>query len=349
MGDIHPQKAPGSDGMLGLFYRNYWPRIGDEVTKVDPRQCYHWVRKPSLYENKEIREWKENDIKAGYVKGVRSRLSCLIQAAQRAGSIHGIRFGRDGVKVSHLFFANDSFVFLDGNEEECDTMSQILHRYSRLSGQQINLEKSEVSIESRISNQMGQNLASRLGVTLVAQHTKYLGLPSFIGKRKKEVFEIIKDKVWNKLKSWKSTMFSQAGEEILIKAVIQAIPSYSMSCYRLPKKLIQSLHSLAANFWWGDTKDNKKIHWGTWAKLCKPKEEGGLGFRSLTEFNQALLAKQGPNALRELRVFGKELLGVAKSLKKEPVGELEMEEPSEFGKTSGSPAQMEPSWIVVRD
>ncbi|KAF4370557.1 hypothetical protein F8388_020143 [Cannabis sativa] len=27
MGDIHPQKAPGSDGMPGLFYRNYWPRI----------------------------------------------------------------------------------------------------------------------------------------------------------------------------------------------------------------------------------------------------------------------------------------------------------------------------------
>uniref|UniRef100_A0A803PLN3 Reverse transcriptase domain-containing protein n=1 Tax=Cannabis sativa TaxID=3483 RepID=A0A803PLN3_CANSA len=220
-------------------------------------------------------------------------LSCLIHNAERAGDINGVQFGKNRVKVSHLFFADDSFVFLNAKDTECDTMKLILQRYSTLSGQQINLDKSEVCMGKRISSAQGQNFATRLGVRLVSHHAKYLGLPSFVGRRKKEVFEIIKDKVWNKLKGWKASMFSQAGHEVLIKAVVQAIPSYAMSCFRLPKKLIKNLHSLAANFWWGDTKDNKKFHWCTWDKLCKPKEEGGLGFWSLNEFNQALLAKQG--------------------------------------------------------
>uniref|UniRef100_A0A803QCP7 Reverse transcriptase n=1 Tax=Cannabis sativa TaxID=3483 RepID=A0A803QCP7_CANSA len=183
------------------------------------------------------------------------------------------------------------FVFLNAKENGCDTMKLILQRYSRLLGQQINLEKSEVCMGKTITAAQGHVLANRLGVRLVSNHAKYLGLPSFVGRRKKEVFEVIKDKVWNKLKGWKASMFSQAGREILIKAIVQAIPSYTMSCFRLPKKLIKKLHTLAANFWWGDTKENKKLHWGSWDKLCKPKEQGGLGFRSLTEFNQAYLAK----------------------------------------------------------
>ncbi|KAL5551866.1 hypothetical protein UlMin_002042 [Ulmus minor] len=49
---------------------------------------------------------------------------------------------------------------------------------------------------------------------------------------------------------------------------------------------------LISRFWWGSNKGKKKIHWAKWDKLCRPIENGGLGFHDLACFNRALLAKQ---------------------------------------------------------
>jgi hypothetical protein len=46
------------------------------------------------------------------------------------------------------------------------------------------------------------------------------------------------------------------------------------------------------DFWWNDDKDRRHIHWTSWDNLTKRKSQGGMGFKDLKLFNQALLARQ---------------------------------------------------------
>jgi len=78
----------------------------------------------------------------------------------------------------------------------------------------------------------------------------------------------------------------------MIKSVAGALPTYIMSCFRLPKTITSKLSSALAKFWWSANGDSRGMHWMTWNKLCISKSKGGLGFWNVDDFNLALLAKQ---------------------------------------------------------
>ena len=86
-------------------------------------------------------------------------------------------------------------------------------------------------------------------------------------------------------------MLSMGGREILIKAVAQVIPTYTMSCFQLTKGLCGDLEGMMRRFWWGQRQQKSKIAWVSWKKMCKSKLKGGMGFQNLQAFNLAMLAK----------------------------------------------------------
>ena len=108
--------------------------------------------------------------------------------------------------------------------------------------------KTSLFFSSNTPNATQEEIKRRFGAQVVKQHEKYLGLPLLVGRKKRNTFNEIKEKLCKKLTGWKEKMLSKAGKEVLIKAVAQAIPSYTMSCFKLPDALCDELTSMIRNF-----------------------------------------------------------------------------------------------------
>ena len=66
---------------------------------------------------------------------------------------------------------------------------------------------------------------------------KYLGLPAHVGADKSDCFKFLIERIVKKISGWKEKLLSAGGKEILLKIVIQAIPTYAMSVFKIPKKM----------------------------------------------------------------------------------------------------------------
>ena len=141
-----------------------------------------------------------------------------------------------------------------------------------------NRDKSSVYFSPNTAEPVRWMLKAVLNISVEAFNERYLGLPTAVGRITSETFEYLRERIRSKLQGGTERLISCAGREVRLKAVAQAIPTHSMSCFKLTKKVCKGFSSIMARYWWSSSIECRSLHWIDWPSLAKPKVAGGWVF-----------------------------------------------------------------------
>ena len=190
------------------------------------------------------------------------------------------------LKISHLMFADDVMIFFGGDSSSLHGINETLEDYAGWSGLQMNKEKTNL-FHAGLSQFESASLTS-YGFTPGSIPIRYLGLPLMSRKLKMAEYAPLIDKITSKFNAWAVLSLSFAGRIQLISTVISGLVNFWTSAFILPLGCIRKIESLCSRFLWSGKIDAKGLTKVSWAKVCLPKEEGGLGLKRFAAWNRTL-------------------------------------------------------------
>lgn len=218
-------------------------------------------------------------------------LDALLKQEIEATRISPLRVCPQAPGISHLLFAGDTLLFFRANAVEAAHVRAVLERYAAATDQIVNPNKCSIMFGPSCSEVNKQEVMHTLKVVNASFEEKYLGFPTPNGRLSKGKLKSVQQQLTKRIIQWGELM-SQAGREVLIKAVAQALPTFLMSIFKFPRSTCDDLARMIRSYWWGAYRGKRKTHWKAWDHLLQPKAAGGMGFKDFRMFNQALLARQ---------------------------------------------------------
>ncbi|XP_050236784.1 uncharacterized protein LOC126686679 [Mercurialis annua] len=189
--------------------------------------------------------------------------SSMLRKGEMDGRLSGGRVCRGGPTINHLFFTDDSILFDKANVREIRYIKDFINKFERASVQMVNFDKFGMFFSSGTNRNNRVAIGNTPEVREVRYFQMYLGMPTMVGRSRKPIFAFLWDRIHKRMDGWKENYLSKTGREVLIKSIVQAIPTYIMSCFALPISFFNDLQSSMARFYWSSVEDKRKILWIT--------------------------------------------------------------------------------------
>ncbi|XP_019191194.1 PREDICTED: uncharacterized protein LOC109185694 [Ipomoea nil] len=193
--------------------------------------------------------------------------------------------------INHLAFADDMVIFTSGKNGGIQEIMEVLETYEKQSGQLINKQKSAFYVHPRAPDENIERIRDISGCQHKNFPFTYLGCPIYEGRKRVEMFNGLMERIAERCKGWHARVLSQGGKAVLIKTILQAMPTHICYAINPPKAIIKHIEKLFSDFFWGKREDKNKYHWGSWKTLARPTKEGGVGFLKMQELVDAASAK----------------------------------------------------------
>ena len=186
-------------------------------------------------------------------------LTGLMREAQEKNLFEGFKVGRNE-DINLLQYANNTIFFGKTSLENVKAIKVMLRSFELVSSLRINFAKSKFGAIG-MSHRWIQSVANYLSCRLLSVPFSYLGIPIGVwaNPRHSKSWDPIVQRCERKLSKWNQRYISFGGRVSLIKPVLNSIPIFFFSFFRVPKKLAKRLVTLQQWFLWEGKSNQQKV------------------------------------------------------------------------------------------
>jgi len=185
-------------------------------------------------------------------------------------------------KLSHLFFADDVLLFSEATLASVGLLKSGIDSFSSWSGLVPNLNKSEVFLSGGSSG-LRNDILNMLGFQVGSLPFRYLGVPVISARLGKADCITLVNAITARIQSWTHRFLSFAGRVQLVKSVLYSVQVFWASVFFLPCAVLDRIEKILRQFLWKGPNMGPGGAKVAWSDVCLPREEGGLGIRTLRE------------------------------------------------------------------
>ncbi|XP_074306170.1 uncharacterized protein LOC141641407 [Silene latifolia] len=189
------------------------------------------------------------------------------------------------LKLTHLIFADDLILFVRGDLPSVQGAVHLLNLFTNWSGLRANISKTEIYFGG-VSSAVKALILQHTGFTEGSFPFRYLRIPLNSCRNSTEVYGTLVTKIQNSLLHW-----SKPGRVQILNSVIFGITNFWCASALLPKAILKRIIKICKDFFLHVDEGCRKQVFHSWAAVCRPAQEGGLGVKEILSWNKALLAK----------------------------------------------------------